>query len=159
LTGEGQILRPKLAVKDGEGKVVQLLDTNVPDQVSTRGLLESGAHLSFYLRRGPAFKGTLPLDWRIYGEKGELRMSGTSTAYSAFNAEVKLELEDYEKDAVEEVSYGKIFEDLPVPARNVGAVYEAYAKDDKEHYADGARGLEIHQTLDEIAKGFPSVKA
>lgn len=67
------VQRPTVDVVNPDGSVVAK-DHRVTshDQVLVHGKLESGAVFSINVRGGKQFKDQPSVDWRIYGEKGEI---------------------------------------------------------------------------------------
>jgi hypothetical protein len=115
------------------------------------GALESGAYLSTYLRRGPGFKGTPGLDWRILGEKGEIRFTSSSLLFVAFEAQSQIEVQSFADNSVEKVEFGTHYDQLaPYSARNVAAVYDAFADGDTKGYWSGEDALKLHKELDQV---------
>lgn len=118
--------RKSLKLVDSSGKVVK---ENVPkdtdDTIFLTGTLSSGIPVSMTLRGGAPFKGTPGLDWRIYGEKGEIRVTASGPFLQIGYPDMKIEVHDFEKDTVEEVKLEKDeFDSFGIPARNVARVYK-----------------------------------
>ncbi len=124
LNAEGKILNEKFPVTSD-------------DTIFLNGTLSSGIPISYSLRGGKPFKGTPGLDWRIYGVKGEIRVTATgpflNVGYEAMNAEVF----DFESDSIESVEVERDEFDLPdreegkvwgLPSRNVGRLYKDFAE-------------------------------
>lgn len=136
-----QIQRPDVKIRDPSTKqITETVSSNVPDLlVATATLppsnLVSAQGVTFLarFRRGQPFAGEPQLSWTVNGEKGEIRLtSQNSVALQAFADVdgVKIEVHDFESGEVESVPWA--WEEgwqaeLPVPARCVGAVYEAFA--------------------------------
>jgi predicted dehydrogenase len=96
----------------------------------THGFFESGAAFSFSLRGGPPFKDTPGLEWRIYGEDGEIRLAAPGGLIQIGYPDIKISVHDFAngKNEVTEVELDVDHLDrLVVPTRNVGRVYEAIA--------------------------------
>lgn len=96
-------------------------------------MVQPGASVLVRYRRGQTFPGQPPLTISINGEKGELRLtarSGAGIHANSYDAPVTIEVHDHATDKVEEVqwAWADWQEELPVIARNVGMVYEAYAE-------------------------------
>ncbi|KAK1496702.1 oxidoreductase family protein [Colletotrichum cuscutae] len=137
-----QIQRPDVKIRDPSTKqITETVSSNVPDLlVATATLPPSnlvsaqGATLLARFRRGQPFGGEPQLSWTVNGEKGEIRLtSQNSVALQAFADVdgVKIEVHDFKSGEVESVPWA--WEEgwqagLPVPARCVGAVYEAFAE-------------------------------
>ncbi|KAF4832384.1 Galactose/lactose metabolism regulatory protein GAL80 [Colletotrichum tropicale] len=157
-----QIQRPDVKIKDAKtGEIVETVRSNVPDLVIAAGTLPAsdivseGATLHLRYRKGQAFKGDAPLVWTINGEKGEIKLtSNVSTALQAFAdpKDIRIEVHDFEKDEVDEVTWGwgDWESELPFPSRSIGAVYEAHAQGEPKDIATFEDALKRHQQLEEI---------
>jgi len=110
--------------------------------------------LSFSLNgAGKSFKGVPALEWRIYGEKGEIRVTAASAFLSACDDEMKIELYDFATDAVESVDIPKDEVDASSfhwATRNVARVYRALAKGEVNCSFEDA--VERHEFLTELFK-------
>jgi hypothetical protein len=159
-----QIQFPELKVQDPAkgGAIVETVKSDVPDLINVIGSLPSsanidqGASLHISLRRGQTFKGEPGLVWTINGDKGEIRLVVPSgPGLQAFATSADIDIHDFETDEVQKVEwdYGR-WSDLPVPARNIGALYEAYAEGDTTKYPNFDHALKRHTQLDEILSGF-----
>lgn len=163
LQSQLQIQRPDVKIRDPvKGEIVETIKSDVPDLINVIGTLPSsentaqGATVHISLRRGQPFKGEPGLVWTINGEKGEIRLVAPGgPALQAFAESVAIDIYNYETDDVEKVewNYGR-FSELPVPARNIGALYEAYADGDTTKYPDFDHALKRHNQLDGILSGF-----
>ncbi|EXJ69776.1 uncharacterized protein A1O5_06847 [Cladophialophora psammophila CBS 110553] len=118
------------------------------DTISLHGTLASGVPLSYTMRAGPAFKDTPGLDWRIYGSKGEIRITAPTPFMQMGYDGTKIEVYGFASDRVEEVAVGKgEFEDLlPSAARNVAIVYRELAQNRESCTFEEA--LELHKLID-----------
>lgn len=124
--------RKTFLVVGSDGKVVK---ENVPktsdDILFLAGTLSSGIPLSMTLRGGKAFKDAPPLDWRIYGETGEIRITSGTPFLNVGSPDMKIQVFDFEKDAVEDIEIEKDefdTEKFGIPAKNVGRLYKAFAE-------------------------------
>lgn len=90
---------------------------------------------------------------QVYGEKGELEVTvGGSFLHMNYD-DVTLRLHDHVKGEVEVVDWMPKNEELlklPLPARNVGRLYDAYAEDGNDDYADWAQAVKRHELLEKI---------
>jgi predicted dehydrogenase len=137
-----------------ENKVIikDALNT-VPDQLLLQGTVPSGAVVSIHYRGGPPFPGTPGIQWCIQGSKGELRLTSSSWSLNVGREDTKVEWFDRERGTVEELK-GDVDEldELPVPARNIARVYEAYRKGD--WVPDFEWGVKRHTMLEEMWRRF-----
>ncbi len=136
-----ETMRPKTLLrnkphtyKPGPGdepvKIVGEVPRTAHDQILVQGLLENGGVFSFHMRGGMPFPETPGLEWRIYGEKGEIRVTAPSASLHFGGPGHKIQLHDHESGIVEEVMIPKdVFDEegLPWPARGPARVYEAIA--------------------------------
>lgn len=160
-----QLQRPEVAVRDPVTKeTVEVVQSNVPDLFFVTGRLSesesvvSGASLHFRYRRGQTFKGEAPFVWTINGEKGEIRLVAQGgPAIQAMGHEQHLDIEvyDFASDEVKSVPWKWGRDDgLPVIARNIGALYEAYASGDDSQHPTFEHGAKRHQQLDAMLEKF-----
>lgn len=161
-----QIQRPEVPIRDpASGAIVETVQSDVPDLILVTGSLPAsehvrgGATLHVRFRRGQPFKGEIPLVWTVAGEKGEVRLSasgGPSIAAMGHGAPLAIEVHDFETDTVESVEWAwpAAKEELNVVARNIGALYEAFAAGDETKYPTFDHAVKRHRQLEEIWKGF-----
>ncbi|KAF4635515.1 hypothetical protein G7Y89_g2571 [Cudoniella acicularis] len=127
--------RPTITLLDRGGKV---LDANykkdTDDTIFLHGTLSTGIPLSISLRGGKPFKDLPGLDWRIYGEKGEIHVTAAGPFLQIGYEGMKVEVFDNGKDVVESVDFeGKEgFGELGRAARNVAAVYKLVREEAEE---------------------------
>lgn len=155
-----QLQRPKVPIRDPKtGEIVETVRSDVPDLITTVGTLkasptvEEGAQLSVRVRRGAPFPGEPSLKWFVNGEKGEIRLTSTTSMalqLTDSKSEVVLEVHDFETDQVETVdwNWAPWQEELPVFARSVGSVYEAYADGKEGDYPTFEDALAHHEKLE-----------
>lgn len=159
LNGSLHLQRPENKVIDPTTKeVIDTVTSGVPDLVSTTATLEAssiakqGAPVFTYFRRGQAFPGEPPLVWSIEGEKGEIRLTakdGTTLHASAPNGPILIELHDFENEKVEQIEWKwtEWQKSLPIIARSVAAVYDAYADGRSEGIASFEEAAIRHEQL------------
>ncbi|KAJ7731806.1 hypothetical protein DFH07DRAFT_846917 [Mycena maculata] len=153
-----QIQFPNSKLRDPEtNTIVKVVKSDVPDLiVVTAALQESAiaqqdATLLVRFRRGQPSFDEAPLVWSIIGERGEIRLTnpgGTTLHASAHGESVRLELKDFATNVVEKIGYQweAWQEELPLVARSVGALYEAFA--DGKDYPTFEDALKRHEQLD-----------
>jgi predicted dehydrogenase len=137
------------------GDPTKTIPRNVPDQIVLHGTYASGAVLSYHLRGGPAFANSdsAGLLWRIYGEKGEIQVTGSNSFLQITDGDKKIELFDHASGKVEEVDAAKDdFSETPLFGRNIARLYEAFAdgKGTAEGVLDWEEALKRHQFVDEV---------
>lgn len=138
--------RPFVKLVDGEGKVLDEKHRKTSDDtIFLQGALKSsGVPLSYTLRGGSPFPGTPGLEWRIYGEKAEIRVTAAGPLLQIGYPGMKVEVHDFdfkgEGNGVEEI---KIEEDewdgksWGWAARNVARVYEGLREWDGKGEREG----------------------
>ncbi|KAI1853265.1 hypothetical protein JX266_001971 [Neoarthrinium moseri] len=160
-----QIQRPDVMIRDrSTGEILEVVRSDVPDLVHVTGSLPTsehtaeGATLHIRSRRGQPFKGEPGLVWTINGEKGEIRVvaSGASIGASA-HEDLTIDVHDHDTDEVQSVKWEwGPYAELPQPARNIGALYDAYAEGRPRSYADFEHAVKRHRQLDGFLAGSPA---
>lgn len=138
-----------------DGKV---LEENHPkdsdDTIFLNGTLSTGIPISLTFRGGDPFPGTPGLDWRIYGSKGEIRVTATGTLLSIGYPDVLVELienDKTEKEVIEvETDEFDEGEEFGIWARNVARVYKGFSKGEVVCSFEDA--VERHAFLDGLYK-------
>ena len=166
LRGHAHLQRPNVRLREPDSQqVIGTAVSDVPDLLIVTGRLagspttQEGASVQMRVRLGQPWPGEPPLVVRIAGEQGELRLTlegGMSVAIS-YDKPVTVELHDFASDTVEPVAWA--WEDwqaeLPHRAKNIGALYEAFATGQGyPTFHDAARRFE---QLDKILDEFASV--
>ena len=149
-----QIRRPEVDIRDGDGIIRETVTSDVPDLIYVSGalpgspIISDGAILAIRYRRGDPFKGEPGLVWTIEGEKGEIRLvSPSGPAIQALSEPGTIEIHNFDTDEVETVEWKwhDWQEGLPIPARNIGALYEAFA--DGRKYPTFQDAVERHEQI------------
>lgn len=146
------ILRPQVPIIGKDGTVLEMVATDVADHVMLQGILSSGAPLSVTFRRGAPSKGTPGFSWSIYGEKGEISITAAGPALQANDDETKIVVHEFDKEDLEIIEWDRSFKDLPQPARNVAAMYEAFVDRDTLNYPDFSHAVLRHRHIEEVFK-------
>jgi predicted dehydrogenase len=142
----------QLLNKDGSIAVKDYHKT-ADDTIMVQGIVQDGTPVSINLRGGRAFKDTPGMDWRIYGETGEIRITATGAFIHIGYPDIVVLVHDFASDEVEVVEIGNDrFEDLPLPARNVAKVYEAFANDDESVLCDFQDAVVRHRFIEILYK-------
>lgn len=154
-----KIQRPQVDVVQ-DGKVLETVNSDVPDLIILNGILPSDIPLSINFRRGQPFKDDPGFVWNIHGVAGEIKVQGSGPARQANDANVKIQLHTFAKDEVEEVKWESPFPDLPGPARNVAALYEAFAsaRVDQKRFPDFEDAVVRLQQIDDLYASSNGVK-
>lgn len=147
--------RPVVDIIARDGSVVEKgRKKDVPDQIIFHGKTSNGSIFSFYMRGGQPFPGTPALDWRIHGETGEIRITSPSAFLNVGHPDTKIELHDHKTGGVEVIEAVKDeFEHLPIPARNIGRLYELFAKGEEGSH-DFAHAVEKHRFIEELYRRY-----
>ena len=134
-----QIQHPTIRVIDPQTmSIVESVRTDVPDIIDVVGTVTPSAvvsentKLQAWFRRGQPSPGQPALVWTINGEEGEIRLVSVGSFAlhaTAYSAPVTIEVRNSATGHVERVgwSWADWQKELPIAARNVGALYEAFA--------------------------------
>lgn len=146
------VQRPTIDVVNPDGSVAKTVKQTSHDQILIHGKLASGAVYSFAIRGGFQFKDTPGIDWRIYGEKGEIIIKAPNLHMQIFGG-TSIDLHDFETDQVEKIDFLKeTFDDYAPINRNVARLYEAVAAEDDSAFCTFERAVEHHRFLDTLYK-------
>lgn len=156
-------------VEPGSGQVLEAeRPSDVPTHVAMIASTESGALLTYQLRPGVVQVARSELqtdrppaiDWRIFGSNGEIRVRSWDTSINTWSLNAdkpELKVEIYREGVGEFVELDTVadeFSTLPLPARNIARVYEAYsaarAGDESAWYPDFEYALERHKMLESM---------
>lgn len=152
--------RKETQTVDTDGKVLRAVTRGTPDTFSLQGTLKSGADLTVYMRGGKPFKGEPGLLWRIYGEKGEIQVTSAGVFFNVgYPAEsIAVKVHNHEADTVEQIDYSDLahHDDLPLPAKNVAALYEAFADERTDEYVQWDEAVTRHELLHNLAESSKS---
>ncbi|KAK0640671.1 hypothetical protein B0T16DRAFT_418283 [Cercophora newfieldiana] len=166
--GHFQLQRPQVKIRDADGTITETVTSDVPDLILVAGTLpesprtQKGATLHYRFRRGQPFPGEPILSWSINGEKGEIRVVSPGGAFLNIGVEnppITAELYDFETDKVTplEWEWADWQKDLPMPARNIGGLYEAFAaaqEGGEVGYPTFGSALARHKQLEELISGW-----
>ncbi|KAJ6505365.1 hypothetical protein C8R45DRAFT_972472 [Mycena sanguinolenta] len=125
------------------GDIVESVTSDVPDIVVVTGRLaessavQRGATVHIRFRRGPPSFNDPALVWTVTGETGEIRLTNEegTTLHAMHHVGVRIEVVDFEGAKTEgdaaferaEWKWAPWQEELPMVARSVGALYEAFS--------------------------------
>ncbi|KAJ1568462.1 hypothetical protein HK405_001735, partial [Cladochytrium tenue] len=162
LHGHLQLQRPDVKLLDrATGAIVGTQRSNVPDLIVAAGSIpespttQKDASALLRFRVGAPWPEDPPLVLTIHGEKGELRLTSHagSSLGVAYQKPVVIDLHDFATDTVERIewSWEDWQEELPFAARNIGLVYEAFAKG--EGYPTFEDAVKRHEQLDALLEG------
>jgi predicted dehydrogenase len=122
------------------------------DHVLVHGVLNSGAVFSINVRGGGQFKNQPTVDWRIYGEKGEIWVKAPNMQMQIFGGS-SIQIHDFERDEVREVEFLKEqFDDMYPTHRNVARLYEAVAAEDNMAFCTFEQAVERHRFIEALYK-------
>jgi len=146
---------PKTKLLKADGSFDRMMDRDTPDHINLHGTLAgSGATVSFSIRGGKTFKDSPSLTWRIFGTKGEIRVTSPRSLLGIPSGAEKIELYSHEKEDVEVVdtSYPDAVKDLPLVSRDIGLIYDAYATGKTEGLVTFEDALKTHKLIDDMWK-------
>ena len=146
------LIRPNVKISSDSQDVTELITSNVPDHIVYTGSLLNfdDAPISVTIRRGPPFKGTPGIIWSILGETGEIRVEGPGPALQAFDEGTKVSVESFETGEVQEFDWKDETIPFKGPAKNVGALYEAFASGEEGSFPDFSDAVALHQEIDAL---------
>ncbi|KAF2664832.1 NAD-P-binding protein [Microthyrium microscopicum] len=137
-------------------KVVGVAKKNTPDQILLQAKLKTGALLSVHIQGGypPPFDPKAL--WRIAGEKGDIEIAADSILLNVRTEGFPIRLHIRETGVVEDIAIEKNeLDNLPMPARNIGRVYEAFAADDKSNsIASFQDAFRIHVLIESMLNNW-----
>lgn len=134
-------------------KIVGEVKRTSHDQIAIQGHLENEAVFSFHMRGGHPFPDTPGLDWRVYGESGEIRVTAPSANLHFGGPGHVIQVHDHESNEVVKIEIAKDQWDekgLPYPARAPARVYEAFADGKVDQYATWEDALQRHRLIEEL---------
>ncbi|KAF3766154.1 NAD(P)-binding protein [Cryphonectria parasitica EP155] len=163
-----QIQRPTVRVVDTAGNTLEELPTNVPDLLALSASIPASpvaredATLLATWRSGATFPESEEpaLSWVISGEKGSVRLMAPVWPHAGVGGEFLIQLHDRATDTVQPVEWKweAWQESLPMPARNIGALYEAFADGEEGRYATFEDALKRQDELESMLAGFRNEK-
>lgn len=130
-----EISRPYLDIVDyRSGTVLRShVKNECPDQIIMFGTVEpSNAFVTFRLQCGQQFPGLPQADWRIQGDKGSIRVTASALFLGMGAPDINVQVYDNTTGRLREEKVGsdEEFGSLPLVARNIGRLYEAFRKDE-----------------------------
>lgn len=142
----------------GDKVISEGVSNTVPDHVMIHGIVQrSNVVVNFQWHGGKPFPDTPAADWRILGDKGELRLTSSSWSLNVGRPETKIALLDSTTGVVEPISADTDeWNSLPIPAQNIARLYEAYRL--KKWYPDFEWALKRHEMIEEMFKRFDASK-
>jgi len=146
--------RPLIQLLNKDGSVaVKDFPKTADDTVFVHGIASDDTPVSINLRGGKAFRDTPGQDWRIYGEKGEIRLTASGPFLQIGYPDIAIAIHDFASNEVEEIDIGKDpFDEFSLPVRNVARVYEAIAAGDTSMLCDFEDAVERHRLIDTLYK-------
>jgi predicted dehydrogenase len=153
---------PDVKLINADGTYNRTMKRKTPDHVILQGTIgDSNAPLSVHHRYGKAFPDAPNLEWRILGTKGEIRATAITMLNTALDGQ-RLEVHGFETERVEVVEFesGPEVKDLPVFAKNTGALYELYANGGtrEQGFVDFETAVELHEVIDKMEKSSHTKK-
>ena len=147
-------LRPEINIKGPDGKPSnKTVRKDTPDQVMMQGRLKTGPVISWHLRAGHTAPGTSPVIWKVYGDKAEATFE-SETPFINMSPNVRITIADAVGGDVEVVAMPEDeapFDGFPGPGKNVGRLYEKFAKGKEVVGWDHA--VKNHELMDKFYEG------
>jgi hypothetical protein len=136
---------------DADHNPGEFVKKDAPDHVSIHGRVASNnAILTYHMRAGSPFPGTPQFLFRIYGEDGEIELAVDAWIPQVESENELLRVWNSKTNEVETIKVDDELKDLPMLARNVGRLYEAFHPDSRAEYPDFAHAVKRHELLDEM---------
>ncbi|KAL2823209.1 NAD(P)-binding protein [Aspergillus cavernicola] len=160
--GYFQVQRPEIRIVDpATQNVTETVKTDVPDLVILQGQLQQAPDATdtstLFARFSPGapFPGEPAMVWHVVGERGELRLTAeATTTLQAQGYDKPVSIEIFNLDTNEVQAVGWTWSDwqtaLPIPARSVGRLYEAFASGDTEGIPSFEDALHRHMRLGDM---------
>lgn len=147
------VQRPTVKIINKDGSTAKKdIKVTSHDQILVHGKLNSGAVFSINVRGGDQFKGESGVDWRIYGEKGEVWVKALNMHMQIFGG-TSICHHNFEKDEVEEIDFlEEEFNDMYPIHRNVARLYEAVAAADPAAFCTFEHAVKRHRFIDALYK-------
>ena len=147
---------PETKLLHADGSFNRMIKRETPDHVMLQGTLKNNsAPISMTARSGKGFKDSPNLVWRIFGTKGEIRLTSAAMLTLALGGE-KIEVFDHEKDTVEvvNVEYAEAVKDLSPFAKDIGMLYEGFVNGwgVEEGFVDFEQAVGMHTIIDCMEK-------
>ncbi|KAJ5454925.1 transcription regulator gal80 [Penicillium desertorum] len=102
------------------------IEKTADDYVTLQGTLTSGVKYLYSMRGGDAFDEGEGLVWDIIGDKGQIRLTGSSIMLNLGAPDYKIRVKDYKSGRIEAAKLHDSL-DLPLAAQNIGSLYEKFA--------------------------------
>ncbi|KAH6613052.1 hypothetical protein C7974DRAFT_75267 [Boeremia exigua] len=138
---------PFVNILDGDRTV----ETNVPktadDYASLQGVMSSGLKYTYNFRGGDAFEEGEGLVWDVIGDKGQIRLTGSSIMLNLGAEDYQVRLKDYATGTTKVVELQPNL-DLPLAAQNIGRLYESFA--DGGAYPTFSDAVQRHEFMDAV---------
>jgi predicted dehydrogenase len=117
---------PHVSILDGDRTVESDVPKPADDFAGLQGVMSSGVKYTYNFRGGDAFVEGEGLVWDIIGDKGQIRLTGSSIMLNLGAENYRIRLRNYATGNIEVVEpYERL--DLPLAAPNIGRLYENFA--------------------------------
>ena len=128
VSAELQTTWPRVNIVDG-GKVLQSdVEKTADDLAFLHGKTVGGVTYSYAMRGGEAFTPSEAFCWEIMGDKGSIRVTGSTIMVNLGAEDYKIRVKDYASGQIREVELDESLDStLPLPAQNVGRLYQRFA--------------------------------
>jgi predicted dehydrogenase len=144
---------PRVSILDGDRTVESDVPKTADDFAGLQGVMSSGVKFTYNFRGGDAFVEGEGLVWDIVGDKGQIRLTGSSIMLNLGAEDYQIRLKDYATGNIELVEPYKSL-DLPLAAQNIGRLYENFA--DGEPCPNFSDAVQRHKFIDAV---FASAEA
>ncbi|KAI5195618.1 hypothetical protein AUEXF2481DRAFT_31493 [Aureobasidium subglaciale EXF-2481] len=145
VSAESKTTWPTVDLVEGDKVLESQIPKTADDYVTLHGTTTNGAIYAYTMRGGDAFAPGEGFVWDIIGDKGQIRVTGSTIMANLGAEDYKIRLKDYATGDVSDVELDSHL-DVPLAAQNVGKLYESYASGQPLCTFESA--VQRHQFLD-----------
>ncbi|THX69131.1 NAD(P)-binding protein [Aureobasidium pullulans] len=138
---------PTIDLVDDDKVLETGITKTADDYVSLHGITANGTTYTYNMRGGDAFAPEEGFAWDIIGDKGQIRVTGSTIMANLGAEDYKIKIKDYETGKISDAELDACL-DLPLAAQNVGKLYESYAAGDSLCTFEDA--VQRHKFLDGV---------
>ncbi|KAM0704012.1 hypothetical protein Q7P35_008244 [Cladosporium inversicolor] len=146
---ELQTTWPRVSIIDNGKTLESDVEKTADDLGFLHGRTVDGVAYAYAMRGGEAFTPSEAFCWEIVGDKGSIRVTGSTIMLNLGAEDYKIRVKDNSSKKIREVDLSSpLGSTLPLPAQNVGRLYERFA--DKEAVPTFSDAVKRHHFLDSI---------
>ncbi|THY46150.1 NAD(P)-binding protein [Aureobasidium pullulans] len=138
---------PTIDLVDDDKVLETGITKTADDYISLHGTTANGTTYTYNMRGGDAFAPEEGFAWDIIGDKGQIRVTGSTIMANLGAEDYKIRIKDHTTGKISDVELDACL-DLPLAAQNVGKLYESYAAGDSLCTFEDA--IQRHKFLDGV---------